>query len=139
MQIDLCYVSYEYGWTVGAQISFEEMTGRCLEGTLKEYLTEFRKCSAEDVTTNELCARLSRVCSFVTLSKLFYCLIKERSTESNLLERIQDGMFRVGSTPDTQDDPKARAYTLLAVMVAQEVFDSVADKKKAARTKTDSD
>lgn len=123
--------------SLSAMKTFKELTGRDLWCTLCEFLNEFNECSRDgDTPVLEMMQRLYKVVDFETASHLFYAIVKDQCSESNLLERIQDSMFRVGWRPSNHSN-EAQVWPLVMVKLATDVdtyFQEVVETEKKNHT-----
>lgn len=129
----LCYTPYEYKLTNKAVEYFRKETGRDLLGVLAEILATVNEAQQNNATWFRTAADMAKVITMKDASTLLYALIRECSSESMLCERIDDALLTVGPIPSDEDDEKARAYTIVLMVLAEEIFEEIRGRREEAK------
>lgn len=93
MKFNLCYIDYEFKFTLKAMREFKEATGKCLWSTVGAYSQCVRSGAGKPFT--EVAIELGKVLDFDDASQMLFILARQMNSLLTVNE-IQDGMFHAG-------------------------------------------
>ncbi len=129
----LCNIEYKAKLTPSALQIFTERTGSCLIGKAREIRIEFARCVAENLSNEEVSARISKLMSFTDISYFIHSLVVQE-TSTITIDEIQDALIHVGDLPrmETNKD-KSQGYIFVLITLCNLIskeFDSLRQEKK---------